>query len=38
LLDSLLTILDASQATRQILYGLIVLTLAAIYARASAAE
>jgi ribose transport system permease protein len=38
LLDSLLTILDASQATRQILYGLIVLTLAAIYARASGAE
>jgi ribose transport system permease protein len=38
LLDSLLTILDASQATRQILYGLIVLTLAAIYARVSAAD
>jgi ribose transport system permease protein len=34
-LDSLLTILNASQATRQILYGLIVLGLAAIYARAS---
>jgi ribose transport system permease protein len=34
-LDSLLTILDASQATRQILYGLIVLGLAAIYARTS---
>jgi ribose transport system permease protein len=32
-LDSLLTILNASQATRQILYGLIVLALAAIYAR-----
>ena len=38
LLDSLLTILDATQAVRQILYGLIVLVLAAIYARASAAE
>ena len=35
-LDSLLTILNASQATRQILYGLIVLALAAIYARATA--
>jgi ribose transport system permease protein len=34
-LDSLLTILNASQATRQILYGLIVLALAAIYARAT---
>ena len=37
-LDSLLTILNASQATRQILYGLIVLALAAIYARVSSAE
>jgi ribose transport system permease protein len=37
-LDSLLTILNASQATRQILYGLIVLALAAIYARASPRE
>jgi ribose transport system permease protein len=37
-LDSLLTILNASQAVRQIVYGLIVLTLAAIYARASARE
>jgi len=36
-LDSLLTILNASQATRQILYGLIVLALAAIYARTTAA-
>jgi ribose transport system permease protein len=35
-LDSLLTILNASQATRQIIYGLIVLALAAIYARATA--
>jgi len=35
-LDSLLTILNASQAVRQILYGLIVLALAAIYARATA--
>ena len=37
LLDSLLTILNASQAVRQILYGLIVLVLAAIYARTAAA-
>jgi ribose transport system permease protein len=37
-LDSLLTILNASQAVRQIIYGLIVLGLAAIYARATAAE
>ena len=36
-LDSLLTILNASQAVRQVLYGLIVLALAAIYARATAA-
>ena len=35
-LDSLLTILNASQAVRQILYGLIILALAAIYARAAA--
>jgi ribose transport system permease protein len=35
-LDSMLVILNASQATRQILYGLIVLTLAALYARISA--
>ena len=35
-LDSLLTILNASQAVRQIIYGLIVLALAAIYARATA--
>jgi len=34
-LDSLLVILNASQATRQILYELIVLGLAAIYARTS---
>jgi ribose transport system permease protein len=34
-LGSLLTILNASEATRQILYGLIVLALAAIYARAT---
>jgi ribose transport system permease protein len=32
-LASLLTILNASEATREILYGLIVLALAAIYAR-----
>jgi ribose transport system permease protein len=37
-LDSMLVILNASQATRQILYGLIVLALAAIYARTSAGE
>ena len=37
-LDSLLTILNASQATRQILYGLIILALAAIYARASGGD
>jgi ribose transport system permease protein len=37
-LDSLLTILNASQAVRQILYGLIVLALAAIYARTTAAS
>ena len=37
-LDSMLVILNASQATRQILYGLIVLTLAALYARISAGE
>ena len=37
-LDSLLTILNASQAVRQIIYGLIVLALAAIYARAAAAD
>jgi ribose transport system permease protein len=37
-LDSLLTIVNASQAARQILYGLIILALAAIYARTSAAD
>src|SRR4029453_5291949 len=37
-LDSLLTILNASQATREILYGLIVLALAAIYARAASSD
>ena len=37
-LDSLLTILNASQATREILYGLIVLALAAIYARVASSE
>ena len=37
-LDSLLTILNASQAARQILYGLIILALAAIYARAASAD
>jgi ribose transport system permease protein len=36
-LDSLLTILNASQAVRQIIYGLIVLALATIYARTTAA-
>jgi ribose transport system permease protein len=38
LLDSLLTIVNASQATRQIIYGLIILALAALYARASTRE
>ena len=37
-LDSLLTILNASQAVRQILYGFIVLALAAIYARTTASS
>jgi ribose transport system permease protein len=37
-LDSLLTILNASQAVRQIIYGLIVLALAAIYARATSSD
>ncbi len=37
-LDSLLTILNASQAVRQMLYGFIVLALAAIYARATGGE
>ena len=37
-LDSLLTILNASQAVRQILYGLIILALAAVYARAARRE
>jgi ribose transport system permease protein len=37
-LDSLLTILNASQAVRQILYGLIVLALAAIYARSTSSD
>ena len=37
-LDSLLTILDATQAVRQIIYGLIILALAAIYARATSSS
>jgi ribose transport system permease protein len=37
-LDSLLVILNASQAVRQIVYGLIVLALAAIYARVTGGE
>ena len=37
-LDSLLTILDAEQAYRQILYGGIILALAAIYARATSSD
>jgi ribose transport system permease protein len=37
-LDSLLTILNASQALREILYGLIVLALAALYARATSGD
>lgn len=38
LLDSLLTILNASQALRQIIYGLIVLVLASLYARTAARD
>jgi ribose transport system permease protein len=37
-LDSLLVILNASAATRQIIYGLIVLSLAAIYARIATSD
>jgi ribose transport system permease protein len=37
-LDSLLTILNASAAVREILYGLIVLALAALYARTTAGD
>ena len=37
-LDSLLTILNATQAVRQILYGLIVLALAALYARIATSD
>jgi hypothetical protein len=37
-LDSMLAILDASQAAKQILYGAIILVLAALYALASAGE
>jgi ribose transport system permease protein len=37
-LDSLLVILNASQAARQIIYGLIVLALASIYARIATSE
>jgi ribose transport system permease protein len=37
-LDSLLVILNATQAARQIIYGLIVLALAAIYARLTTSE
>ena len=37
-LDSLLTILNASQALREVLYGLIVLALAAIYARTTSGD
>jgi ribose transport system permease protein len=37
-LDSLLTILNASQAVRQMIYGAIVLALAALYARATASS
>lgn len=38
LLDSLLTILNASQAIRQLIYGLIILALAGIYARATSSD
>ena len=37
-LDSLLTILNASAAVREILYGLIVLALAALYARTTSGD
>jgi ribose transport system permease protein len=37
-LDSLLTILDATAAAKQILYGAIILALAALYARASGGD
>jgi ribose transport system permease protein len=37
-LDSLLTILDATAATKQILYGAIILALAALYARATSGD
>ena len=37
-LDSLLTILNASQAVKQILYGLIILALAWLYARTSSGD
>jgi ribose transport system permease protein len=37
-LNSLLTILNASEAGKQILYGAIILALAALYARASAGD
>src|SRR5204863_474760 len=37
-LDSLLTILNASAATKQILYGAIILALAALYARAVSSD
>jgi len=37
-LDSLLTIVNASQAVRQILYGLIILALAALYARTAGTD
>jgi ribose transport system permease protein len=38
ILDSLLTILNASAAVKQMLYGGIILALAALYARTSGAE
>jgi ribose transport system permease protein len=37
-LNSLLTILNASEAAKQVLYGVIILALAALYARASAGD
>jgi ribose transport system permease protein len=37
-LDALLTLLNASPATRQILYGAIILTLATIYSRGFGGE
>ncbi len=37
-LDSFLTLLDVAQSVRQILYGAIILAMAALYARISRSE